>query len=57
MLLSMLPGIGPMLAKRLLEHFGSIKSVMNASEEELCEVEKIGKKKAATLYALINEGR
>ena len=57
MLLSMLPGIGPMLAKRLLEHFGSIKSVMNASEEELCEVEKIGKKKAATLYALINESR
>jgi Fanconi anemia group M protein len=57
MLLSMLPGIGPMLAKRLLEHFGSIRKVMNASEEELREVDKIGKKKAAILYALINEGR
>jgi Fanconi anemia group M protein len=54
MLLSMLPGVGPMLAKRLIGHFGSIRGVITASEEELCEVDKIGKKKAAKLYSLIN---
>ena len=57
MLLSMLPGVGPMLAKRLIEHFGSIKNVINATEEEFCMIDKIGKKKAARLYALINSGK
>ncbi|MBS3099775.1 hypothetical protein J4463_00990 [Candidatus Pacearchaeota archaeon] len=36
------PGIGPKNAKKLLEHFGSIKNIINASKEELEKV--IGKK-------------
>jgi len=36
------PGIGPKTSKKLLEKFGSIKEVVNASEEDLKKV--IGKK-------------
>ena len=38
-----LPSIGPVNAKNLLEHFGSVEKVFNASENELMEVEGIGK--------------
>ncbi len=38
-----LPTIGPVNAKNLLEHFGSVEKVFNASESELMEVEGIGK--------------
>ena len=38
-----LPNVSAVLAKRLLEHFGSIKDIANASEEELRQVEGIGK--------------
>ena len=34
-----LPSIGPVNAKNLLEHFGSVSNVINASEKELQEVE------------------
>jgi len=33
-----LPGVGPKIAEMLLEHFGSIRSVSNASKEELIAV-------------------
>ncbi len=33
-----IPGIGPAKKKALLRHFGSVKKVMEASLEELCEV-------------------
>jgi Fanconi anemia group M protein len=45
-LVESLPGIGPTVAKSLLEHFGSIQKLVNASKDELKEVEKIGPKKA-----------
>jgi DNA excision repair protein ERCC-4 len=41
-LLQGLPQGGPMLAKRLIEHFKSVSKIMNASIEELTEVEGIG---------------
>jgi Fanconi anemia group M protein len=41
-----LPGVGPMLAKALLEQFGTLENIMLASEEELKEVEGLGKTKA-----------
>lgn len=44
-----LPDIGEKLAKELLERFKSPKGVVNASLDELKEVEKIGKVKAANL--------
>ncbi len=40
-----LPSVGPLLAKALLEKFKSIENVILADEEELLEVEGLGKKK------------
>lgn len=41
-----LPGIGPGIAKRMLEYFGSIEKVINANEYELSCIKGIGKKKS-----------
>lgn len=49
-----LPGIGPNLAKSLLKKFKSIKDIINASVDDLKEVDKIGPKKAKDLYDLFN---
>jgi ERCC4-type nuclease len=38
-----LPGVSGILAQRLLAHFGSVKAVLEASEEELQKVKGIGK--------------
>jgi len=48
-----LPGIGRCKAIRLLERFGSIQNVMNASAEALAEVEGIGEKSARCIRDLI----
>jgi ERCC4-related helicase len=48
-IVSSLPGIGPLLAKPLLEKLGSVKNIVNASVEELKQVELIGDKKAAKI--------
>ncbi|QQR92281.1 MAG: DEAD/DEAH box helicase [Candidatus Iainarchaeum archaeon] len=50
-----LPSVGPNLAKSLLEHFGSIQKISNASLDELKEVEKIGPKKAQTILNVLTE--
>jgi len=47
-----LPGIGPQISKRLLEKFKTIEKLINASEKELIEVDKIGKIKAKHLKKL-----
>ena len=49
-----LPNISSVLAKRLLQHFGSIRAIINASEQELCEVSGIGKTIASEIVKLIN---
>ncbi|RLF27088.1 MAG: hypothetical protein DRN05_06125 [Thermoplasmata archaeon] len=49
-----LPNISAVLAKRLLSHFGSIRAIMNASEEQLCEVHGIGKNIASEIVKLLN---
>lgn len=41
-LVSSIADIGPVLARALLEHFGSVENVVDASEEELREVHGIG---------------
>jgi len=38
------PGIGPKTAKEILKHFKTIKNFVNASEEQLKEIPKLGKK-------------
>ena len=48
-----LPSIGPVNAKNLLEHFGSVSNVFNASESELIEVEGIGKITAQNIRKVI----
>ncbi len=48
-----LPNIGPVNAKNLLQHFGSVEKVMNASESELQEVEGIGKKTAKNIRKVV----
>lgn len=52
-IISSLPGIGPTIAKLLLEKFGSISNIINAKKEDLMDVNKIGKKKAETIKTLI----
>ncbi len=54
-IVSSLPGIGATLAKPLLKHFKSIKAIVNASVDELKEVEKIGKKKAEEIRKILDE--
>jgi ERCC4-type nuclease len=49
-----IPGIGQKLARSLLLHFKSIKSIVNATPEELTKVEKIGKKKALLIHNTLN---
>ncbi|WP_407392881.1 DEAD/DEAH box helicase [Methanobrevibacter sp.] len=48
-----LPNIGPVNAKNLLSHFGSVSNVFNASESELQEVDGIGKKTAENIRKVI----
>ncbi|NOZ80281.1 MAG: DEAD/DEAH box helicase [DPANN group archaeon] len=52
---SSFPGISIQLAKALLEHFGSIKGLVNAGEDELKKVEKIGAKRAKELAELFRK--
>jgi len=52
-ILSMLPGISEVRAERLLNHFGSIQKVVNASISELMQVEGIGEKTAKRIYGLL----
>ena len=51
--LSNLPGIGPKLAKRLLDHFGSLRKVFSASAAELALVDGIGRVKAGKIIELL----
>ena len=48
-IVSSFPGIGGILNKPLLEKFGSVKNIVNASVDELKEIEQIGKGKAEKL--------
>nr|WP_278459328.1 DEAD/DEAH box helicase [Methanobrevibacter smithii] len=49
-----LPNIGPVNAKNLLEHFGTVANIINASESQLQEVGGIGKKTAANIRKVVD---
>ena len=49
-----LPGIGPKLAKPLLKHFGTVRQVLEATEEDLQGVDLIGEKKARTIQDVLD---
>jgi Fanconi anemia group M protein len=49
-----LPNVSAVLSQRLLQHFGSIRALANASAEELCQVQGIGKNIAAEILKVLN---
>jgi Fanconi anemia group M protein len=49
-----LPNVSTTLSRRLLEHFGSVRSVFTAKPENLMKIDKIGDKKARQIWELIN---
>ena len=54
-IVSSLPGVGGTLAKPLLEKFGSVKRVFNASEEALQRIDLIGEKKAKRIREILDK--
>ena len=48
-----IPKIGSQLAENIIEHFGDIPMQWNCTEEDLREVNKIGKKKAREIYKFL----
>lgn len=48
-----LPNIGPVMAKKLLKTFGSVRNVINASTDELQSIEGIGKKTAENINKVL----
>ncbi|MEM4258278.1 MAG: DEAD/DEAH box helicase [Candidatus Thermoplasmatota archaeon] len=48
------PHISTVLAQRLLQQFGTIRAIANATEEELCEVPGIGKNIASEIVKILN---
>ncbi|MCQ8894594.1 MAG: DEAD/DEAH box helicase [Methanolinea sp.] len=52
MVIASFPDIGPKYARILLDHFGSVRAVTNASEEELLAVKGIGKERARKIWEL-----
>ncbi len=49
-----LPNVSAVLAQRLLQHFGSIRTLVNASEEDLCQINGIGKNIATDILKILN---
>lgn len=54
-IVSSIPSVGATLAKSLLKKFKTIQAVVNASEEELQEVDKIGPKKAKQIKEILTK--
>lgn len=48
-----LPGCGPTTARKLLEHFGSVRAVYTASADELFAVSGVGRKQADQIHQLV----
>ncbi len=49
----MLPGSGMVMARQLLQHFGSVRRIANADEDELRAVRGIGARKAAEIVNVL----
>jgi ERCC4-related helicase/DNA uptake protein ComE-like DNA-binding protein len=54
-LVASIPGVGSILSKPLLKKFGSVARLVNAKEEELRQVDKIGEKKAKEIQRVLWE--
>lgn len=53
-IVSSLPGVSNVLARRLLERFGSVEKIFRVSENELMKVEGIGKKLAEQIRNIVS---
>lgn len=53
--LSLLPGVGPVLARRLITHFGGPEAVFSASAAALKSIKGIGEAKATAIRSAIDE--
>jgi Fanconi anemia group M protein len=53
--LSSLPGVSSVIAKRMLQKFGYVKDIVNASEKEIESVKGLRKKEAKKIYQIFNE--
>ncbi len=51
---SAIPEVGPVIARNLLEHFGTVRAMANASIEELMKVPKVGRKTAERIWRFFN---
>lgn len=49
-----IPGVGPARRRALLAHFGSIKKMKDADQDELCAVRGMNKTAAAAVYAALH---
>jgi len=49
-----LPNVGPSLAKRMLEKFGTVEKIIQASETSLMKIDKIGEKKAKGIRRVVS---
>jgi ERCC4-type nuclease len=53
--LSSLPGVSSVIAKRMLQNFGSVKDIVNAGEKEIESIKGLRKKEAKRIYQIFNE--
>ena len=53
-LLTGLPGVGEELAGRVVDHFGKLPWMWTVTEEELCQVQGIGPKKARKMMEALD---
>jgi ERCC4-related helicase len=54
-IVSGLPHVGSVLAKELLSHLRTLQNIVNASEEELRKVPKVGEKKAKAIHDIVRK--
>ena len=54
-LIESLPGIGPTISKDLLKEFKNIKNIVNASENDLMKIDKLGKIKAKLIKEVLEK--
>jgi ERCC4-type nuclease len=50
----MLPGCGMVMARELLQHFGSVARIVNAADEELLAVPGLGVRKVAQIHEVLS---
>jgi len=56
-LLDEIPGVGPKRKMNLLRHFGDLKSIQNASEDEIADVKSIDTNLARKIYYHLHQGK